>query len=224
MKFRGPLASTVALNCAVVPSSGQMIVDQSGGERGSRPRGAVVKAKKKMKSMGSGTSGGASGSMGVGSGFNPSIKSKAKIIEECDACGPAFSQGQLDDASTDDPSATDYEGDVPSASDQGTFVEASDRRQYHPKPNIKAPGAKGWSGLSPSPAKNAPGAGVGPRLPRSTGATRSEMSRLADTVPTIKSAKERFAERLNSKAKLIDKIYVKDKSKKHLFPNLNKRG
>jgi len=327
---RSPLNTAFNLHCATVPSTGQTIVDQSGGEAGSRPRGAVVKAKKnklsaggpgsgrhkehwadvdpklgtnytinkdktgwehrgarqrlkelkeeeakkgnpayKMKSAGGGAGGGMGGpgaSLGSGSGSNPmNIKSggpgsgrkpgfedwkkqvdfhigkkvggmtsddlpdqpyadwheqgvgpksaASKAIRyakgdgydmearDCDACGNApHSEGQLDDAS-----ASDDPGKVPNASDQASSVSASDRRNYlFPKPNVVAPGKKGWEGYGPDSQNNqAPGSGSGPRTKRSTGATRSEMSRAADSVPIIKAVQ------VDAKGKIVKQIYTK---------------
>jgi hypothetical protein len=132
-----------------------------------------------------------------GSGANPSgvdlIKSKGKRVKarDCDACTAAKSMGVLEEPDDSD------EG-LPSASDSGSRTEASDQRKYlFPREQIKAPGVKGWEGRS-SPAQQSPGSGVGPRVARSTGGSRSEMSRLQDTVPEV-----------NAHAKVVDKIYTK---------------
>lgn len=183
-----PLESAINLHCAVSPAGGAVILDQSGGEGGSRPKNATVEAKKdKLKSSGAG---GMGGSLGGGSGSNPlTMRGKGKVVDECDACGPALSEGAF-----------------------------KSEKEYQTTPNIKAPGAKAWSGMiSADPKKNSPspGSGVGPRLHRSTGATRSEMSRLADTVPVK-------ASNVKAKSKVIDKVWTKDKSKRHLFAKRSK--
>jgi hypothetical protein len=116
---------------------------------------------------------------------------KMEAARDCEACTAAKSMGVLEEPDDSD------EG-LPSASDQGSRTEASDQRQYlFPKEQIKAPGVRGWEGHS-SPAQQSPGSGVGPRVARSTGGSRSEMSRLQDTVPEV-----------NAHAKVVDKIYTK---------------
>lgn len=282
-----PIDTAYNLHCAVTPASGQTFLDQSGGEGGSRPKSAFVKAKK-VKAGGPGSGrhkenhdelikngwevtksnsagkqyqhmlhrgmyinrdtgawgfrnpgqiskstdsgrdlaslkthltthpepseaqkkwakgefdamGGPGASLGGGSGSNP-LTMRAKKIKsnrDCNACGNSpMSMGMIEDESASDPS-----GKVPSASDQTSRTAPSDQRQYlYPKQQIKAPGAKGWSGGNNN---YSPGSGVGPRVARSTGATRSEMSRLADSVPTIQG------KGLKSKGKIIDKIWTK---------------
>jgi hypothetical protein len=154
-----------------------------------------------MKSAGAATSSGNNTNLGPGvPGKNPSgveimhSKSKVKAGRDCRACAPTnISMGQLED-----PSASDNEKVPPDASDDGSFVSASDRRKWQfPKEEIRAPGHKGWEGRS-SPSQQSPGSGVGPRVKRSTGATRSEMSRLVHTVPDVDAG-----------SKVVKKIYTK---------------
>jgi hypothetical protein len=95
--------------------------------------------------------------------------------KDCKACGARSSGTLEDDSSNSDKKVP------PDASDDGSSVEASDRLKWNPnKPNMNAPGTKGWNneqrGFN-NPISDAPGAGVGPRLKPDKGASRSEMAR-----------------------------------------------
>lgn len=239
---RSSLNTAYNLHCATVPATGQALLDQSGGEKGSRPKPAFVQAGGKkcphcgstkfglmpsdfetakckncgktfqVKAGGAGGMGGPGMSNQGGSGSNPLTMRSNK---DCHACGTApFSTGQLEEADESDSS-----GKVPNPSDQASFVAPSDQRKYlFPKPNMVAPGKKGWvtdpgtlvgSNLAPYLTKSTgatrseesmkyrsfrQGTGTGPTLPKSTGATRSEMSRLADTVkPAVKAGRVKIS-------------------------------
>jgi hypothetical protein len=111
-----------------------------------------------------------------------------KAARNCHACTVAKSMGVLEEPDDSD------EG-VPSPSDAGSRTEASDQRKYlFPKEQIKAPGVSRWTGGNNS---HSPGSGVGPRVARSTGGSRSEMSRLQDTVE------------VDAGSKVVSKIYTK---------------
>jgi hypothetical protein len=183
-----------------------------------------------LKSIGNLQGGAGSGmgsSLGSGSGSNP-LTMRGKKAKDCKACGAPNSMGQLDDASEDDSNDSDYQGKVPSASDQASFVSPSDIPKWNfPKPNINAPGNDGWetepgtlvgSNLAPFLTRS-PGAtrsemskkfrsfkqgtGTGPTLGKNTGATRSEMSRLQDTVPGVGTHS------VQGKGKVVRQIYTK---------------
>jgi hypothetical protein len=226
------LATDFNLYCATVPATGQAMLDQSGGEGGSRPRTAMVKADTKkcphcgstkfklmptdfetakcskcgrnFQAAGGGAGAGGMGGPGMsnqgGSGSNPlTMKAKGKIIDSCNACaGMNKSMGRLKTPGDRDPS----DGVIPSSSDAGSRVEASDQLEWSfPDEQIVAPGAKGWEGYGPDSQigfksggfGQSPGSGSGPRTKKSTGATRSEMSRLADGVPTIHAGKVKIS-------------------------------
>ena len=231
------LTTDFNLHCATVPATGQAILDQSGGEGGSRPRTAQVKADGKkcphcgstkfklmptdfetakcskcgknfnMKAAGGGM-GGPGASLGGGSGSNPMMKGKAKLIDDCNACaGMNKSMGRLAD-----PDASD-EKVPPDSSDDGSNVEPSDQRQWmFPDEQIVAPGAKGWEGYGPDSQTGfksgghgqSPGSGSGPRTKKSTGATRSEMSRVADTVPEIHAGRVKIKKIFEAFKKAVD--------------------
>ena len=91
--------------------------------------------------------------------------------DEVCACG-ARSTGSLEEPSGSDTKVP------PDSSDDGSFVEASDRLKWNPdKPQIYPSGAKpGDANRFSSPVYESPGSGVGPRV-KNTGAHNSEMTR-----------------------------------------------
>lgn len=143
--------------------------------------------------------------------MNVGLEARKVKARDCHGCGGlrtpnARSSGQLEPADASDDTAK-----VPDESDQTSRVAPSDRRQYLTKPKIEAPGAHGWNGYGPdSQNGQAPGSGSGPRTKRSTGASRSEMSRLSDTVPEVKARGAVIKSvKVDAKGKVIKKIFTK---------------
>lgn len=234
------IATSYELYAATVPAVGLKSVTprQDAGEGGPRPTGIQSK---KMKGMGGTAGAGPGASNQGGSGANPlrmnirsrstdSIKAELKELlaskerntvsaervrklagelkRRLEACG-ARSSGSL--IKTTDSSDRKV---PPDASDAGPFVDSSDELKWDGhKPQVNAPGTRGWSSETSgvNPAAVAPGAGVGPRLKPDTGATRSEMSRTvfakSDCKCKGKCAKCQIKAAFKAKGKKVPKIW-----------------
>ena len=175
-----------------------------------------LKDKLKAAGAGGGTGAGGMGGPGAsntgGSGFNPTMKSE----EDC-SCKKKMNanstygetKGARSSGQLADPSASDTK--VPqTSSDAGPTVRPSDRREWLNTPNDNPPGSRGWGDYG-DPAKEQPGAGVGPRVGSKMGDTKSEeRTDVRKANSTMRQPEVKRTKVVRSAGKKVEKIWNDD--------------